>query len=294
MIVAQAYLAREDLLHRKESVEAEMRLMEGRGGESIVQGATHLKTDFETILLSNTVVLSDSLIDNEAIVPTIAQVRNPVHAPSMKTRRHFIHHLGLGAGLFATPGAFAEALTQTPRVGFGPFYPDHLPLDTDNDLILINDGITPAVGEISYVSGRVLGPGGDPIRNAVVEIWQADMSGIYLHSGSGGDKEKQDRNFQGYGRFFTGETGEYLFRTIKPVAYTGRCPHIHFAVKMKGREKWSTELHLKDHPLNANDVVNRSVKNPALLEVEFKPVPGAAGGELAVTFDLVMGFTPEM
>jgi protocatechuate 3,4-dioxygenase beta subunit len=209
------------------------------------------------------------------------------------SRRHFFRNLACSGAFFTMPGAFAAALEQTPHVGFGPFYPDHLPLDTDNDLILINDAITPAVGEISYVSGRVLGPEGEPIRNAIVEIWEADTSGIYIHSRSG-DKAKQDKNFQGYGRYLTGESGEYLFRTIKPVAYTGRCPHIHYAVKLKGREKWTTELHIKDHPLNANDNVTRGVKNPEALCVEFKPVPGAKAGELAAKFDLVMGFTPEV
>src|ERR1041384_4796369 len=160
------------------------------------------------------------------------------------TRRQFLHTLGLSAAFFTAPGAFAAALQQTPRVGIGPFYPDHLPLDTDNDLILLNDALTPAVGEISYVSGRVLGPDGEPLRNAIVEIWEADRNGIYIHSPSGGDKSKADKNFQGYGRFLTGESGEYLFRTIKPVAYTGRCPHIHYAVKLKGRDKWTTELHI--------------------------------------------------
>src|SRR5258708_2588835 len=104
----------------------------------------------------------------------------------MNTRRHFIGHLAASAAFFAVPGAFAEALTQTPSVGFGPFYPDHLPLDTDNDLMLINDSLTPAVGEITYVSGRILGPSGETIRNAIVEIWEADTNGIYIHSKSGG------------------------------------------------------------------------------------------------------------
>ena len=98
----------------------------------------------------------------------------------MNTRRQFLRTLGLSTAFLNAPGAFAAALQQTPKVGFGPFYPDHLPLDTDNDLILINDGITPAVGEISYVTGRVLGPDGEPIRNAVVEIWQADKLFIPL------------------------------------------------------------------------------------------------------------------
>src|SRR6185436_11620419 len=142
-------------------------------------------------------------------------------------RRHFLRAMGLGAAFFAVPGAFAEALVQTPRQTEGPFYPDHLPLDTDNDLLVINEGITPAVGEVTYVSGRILDSKGQPIRNAVVEIWQCDANGAYLHSKTG-NLEKKDKNFQGFGRFVTGSSGEYLFRTIKPVPYPGRSPHIHY------------------------------------------------------------------
>jgi protocatechuate 3,4-dioxygenase, beta subunit len=206
-------------------------------------------------------------------------------------RRPFLHTLGLGAAFLTVPGAFAAALQLTPKVGFGPFYPDHLPLDIDNDLILINDSITPAVGEITYVSGRVLGPQGEPLRNALVEIWEADRNGIYIHSASG-DKAKADKHFQGYGRFLTGESGEYLFRTIKPEPYTGRCPHIHFAVQLPGRDKWSTEMYIRGHYLNPRDQVARFVKNVNELEVEFKPLAGAKAGELAAKFDIVMGFTP--
>src|SRR5687768_14097571 len=86
-------------------------------------------------------------------------------------RRTFLWAVGLTTALFAAPGAFAAELVRTPKQTEGPFYPDHLPLDTDNDLLVINDGITPAVGEISYVSGRILDAKGTPIRNAVVEIW---------------------------------------------------------------------------------------------------------------------------
>ncbi|HET6406992.1 MAG TPA: hypothetical protein VFG14_03855, partial [Chthoniobacteraceae bacterium] len=119
---------------------------------------------------------------------------------STRSRRHFLQTVGLGATFFAIPGAFAEQLVLTPKQTEGPFYPDHLPLDTDNDLLVINDAIKPSVGEISYVSGRILGPTGEPIRNAIVEIWQCDNGGAYLHGGSD-NGDKRDKNFQGYGRF---------------------------------------------------------------------------------------------
>jgi protocatechuate 3,4-dioxygenase, beta subunit len=212
------------------------------------------------------------------------------------SRRGFLQSLGFGAAFFAVPGAFAEQLVLTPRQTEGPFYPDHLPLDTDNDLIVINDSVTPSVGEITYVSGRILGPTGEPIRNATVEIWQCDSGGAYLHSKTG-NSDKRDKNFQGFGRFNTGSSGEYLFRTIKPVPYPGRTPHIHYAVKMKGREKWTTQCYIKGHPGNERDGVLRGIKDPKQLEsvmVDFAPLPGAKAGELAAKFDVVMGFTPEL
>lgn len=160
----------------------------------------------------------------------------------------------VGAAGLWVPGAFAELLTETPRQTEGPFYPVDLPLDTDNDLIIVNDSTNPSLGEITHLSGRVLDSKGAPIRNAMVEIWQADQHGVYLHKESDGS-DKRDKNFQGFGRFLTGSAGEYYFRTIKPVPYPGRTPHIHFAVKMKGREKWTTQLYVKGEAQNEKDFV---------------------------------------
>src|SRR5580698_8526897 len=117
-------------------------------------------------------------------------------------RRGFLQSaLAVGATLFTTRGLFAEELVRTPRQTEGPFYPDKLPLDTDNDLIIVNDGITPAVGEITHLSGRVLDARGEPIRNAVVEIWQVDHEGSYIHTKGTNPSGKRDANFQGFGRF---------------------------------------------------------------------------------------------
>jgi len=208
-------------------------------------------------------------------------------------RRQFLRNAAFTAALFTTTGLYAE-LIQTPKQTEGPFYPDKLPLDTDNDLLAINENLTPASGEVTYVSGRILDAKGQPLRNAVVEIWQCDNNGAYLHSGTG-NKEKADKNFQGFGRFVTGSTGEYLFRTIKPVPYPGRTPHIHYKIKRGGKELLVTQLYVKGHPGNETDGIWKNLKAGAVrnsVTVDFAPLPGAKAGELAAKFDIVLGLTP--
>ena len=213
----------------------------------------------------------------------------------LSSRRRFLQATAFGSALFTVPGLFAEELVQTPAQTEGPFYPDKLPLDTDNDLIVLNDSLTPGVGEITYLSGKILGANGEPIRNAVVEIWQADHNGAYLHSESS-NAEKRDRNFQGFGRFTTGSTGEYLFRTIKPVSYPGRTPHIHFGIKGPGQKSFTTQCYIKGHPGNDRDGIYKSVRDPkarAAITVAFDPLKGSKLGELNAKFDIVLGFTPQ-
>jgi len=210
-------------------------------------------------------------------------------------RRRFLRTVTVGSALFTVPGAFAAELMRTPRQTEGPFYPDKLPLDTDNDLLIVNDALTPAVGEITHLTGRVLDVQGRPIRNALVEIWQVDNNGVYLHTED--THAARDKNFQGFGRFMTGSTGEYYFRTIKPVLYPGRTRHIHFAIKMKGREKWTTQCYVKGEPENQKDGIYKSIKDPkalASVTIDFAPINTSRIGELAAKFDIVPGFTPEV
>lgn len=210
-------------------------------------------------------------------------------------RRCFLRATGLGAALFTTRGAFASQLIQTPKQTEGPFYPDNLPLDTDNDLLIVNDRLTPADGEVTWLSGRVLDARGTPVRNALVEIWQCDHNGVYLHSGSD-NGTKRDSNFQGFGRFLTGSTGEYVFRTLKPVAYPGRAPHIHFALKMKGQEKYTTQCYIKGEAQNEKDGVYAGIKDLRArrsVTVAFDPLKDSRVGELAARFDIVLGYTPK-
>src|SRR5438067_2516827 len=104
---------------------------------------------------------------------------------SILPRRRFLSNLTLAASAtlaakWFEPGLFAEELerrTRTPSLTEGPFYPDHLPLDTDNDLLIVNDSLTPAVGDVTHISGKIMDAKGSPLRNATIEIWQVDHSG---------------------------------------------------------------------------------------------------------------------
>jgi len=211
----------------------------------------------------------------------------------MNSRRTFLQSGAvLGAAFFSVPGALAQQLTRTPAQTEGPFYPIKLPLDTDNDLIVVNDALTPAVGTIAHVSGRILDASGKPIKDALVEIWQCDNNGVYLHPGSD-NAGKRDSNFQGFGRFLTGSTGEYYFRTIKPVPYNPRTPHIHYMVKMKGHDKFVTQCYIKGHPGNAKDGVFNEMKDlkaRETVQVDFLPIKDSKAGEVAARFDVVLGF----
>lgn len=214
------------------------------------------------------------------------------------TRRNFLRGglaMGaLGAAAFLTPGLFAEELTRTPRMTEGPFYPDRLPLDTDNDLVIVNNSVTPAIGEITHLTGRVLDTNGDPLRDHTVEIWQVDGRGVYLHTGDSGRRQR-DANFQGFGRATTNARGEYRFRTVKPVPYPGRTPHIHVKVKRGDRELLCTQLFINGHAQNRGDMILRELRDPFLRElvlVDFRPVPESRIGELTAQFDIVIGHTP--
>ncbi|CAN5431774.1 protocatechuate 3,4-dioxygenase [soil metagenome] len=203
--------------------------------------------------------------------------------------------LAMGSLFFTRAGAFAEELAKTPKMTEGPFYPDKLPLDTDNDLLVLNDSITPAVGEITHLTGKIVDVTGKPISGAVIEIWQCDNNGAYIHSRTS-NKDKQDKNFQGFGRFTTNRAGEYYFRTIKPVPYPGRTPHIHVKVKSHGKELITTQCFVKGHPGNERDGIWKNVKDEkqkANITIDFAKIKDSKLGELAATFDVVVGMTPE-
>lgn len=214
-------------------------------------------------------------------------------------RRAFLRHsLGLGAVAVGAGGAFADQLLKNPAMTQGPFYPVRLPLDQDNDLVLMKGSTTPAVGEVTHLTGRILDVTGKPIKDATIEIWQCDAKEVYHHTRDEDEKAAQmDKNFQGFGHFTTGAAGEYRFRTIKPVPYPGRpAGHIHYKVKRNGRELLTSQIFVAGAPGNARDGIFRGAGDALdreLVLAEFTPMKGSKTGELVATFDVVVGRTPD-
>lgn len=209
-------------------------------------------------------------------------------------RRRLLKSLLVATGGIITSSVYAEALALTPRATEGPYYPDHLPLDQDNDLVTIKGGAV-AEGVITNFGGRLLDADGKPISGAVVELWQADNNGCYIHSNGTQQGKERDAKFQGFGKMETNAKGEYRFRTIKPGLYTGRTIHWHVAVKKGDKRFLTTQLFIAGVPQNERDGILRGMgTEEQRLSVirEFKPA-SADSKELVGTWDIVLGKTPE-
>ncbi|MCB2102125.1 MAG: hypothetical protein KDE22_14710 [Rhodobacterales bacterium] len=182
--------------------------------------------------------------------------------------------------------ARAAKLPATPRQTAGPFYPPTLPADADTDLVMVLGRDAPAQGTVLNLAGRVLAADGRPIDGARVDLWQCDAMGRYHHPRDGGGA---DANFQGFGRMVTGPGGGYGFRTIRPVPYPGRTPHIHFMVAVPGRDALTTQMYVAGDPGNAGDFIygRLSEAQRALVTVALAP-SGAEADALAGTFDIVL------
>lgn len=179
-------------------------------------------------------------------------------------RRQTLAALGGLPAAIAAPASAQSAAAggrPTPRQTLGPFYPRNdteRPRDTDADLLVVEGDRVRSRGEPLYLTGRVLDRAGQPIAEAIVEIWQCDANAVYHHP-AGGAPAERDPNFQGYGRVQTGTDGAFHFRTIRPVAYPGRTPHIHVRVAPRGASALATQLYLADEPGNARDFLFRQL-----------------------------------
>jgi protocatechuate 3,4-dioxygenase beta subunit len=196
----------------------------------------------------------------------------------MLTRRHTLRY-GATAALIALPAlhlpvrVHAATRRLTPTQSEGPFYPDRLPDDRDADL-LSNGALRYGKGQAAWVEGTLTDADGRALDGATVEVWQCDHDGRYHHARDG---DRADPAFQGFGRVAVDGQGRWRFRTMKPVAYTGRTPHIHAKVKLGTRELLTTQLYVEGEAGNARDGLWRrlSVEDRALVTSPY--VAGAEG-----------------
>lgn len=207
------------------------------------------------------------------------------------SRRRWLSAAG-SAALIALggPQAALAAVAATPRQGRGPFYPPTLPLDRDNDLATVAGQDQGPAGTITIVAGHITGTDGAPVSGALVEIWQANGFGRYHHPG---DRSSApiDPGFQGYGQTVTDAAGGYRFRTIRPVPYPGRAPHIHYAVTRPGAGRtFVTQMYVAGEAGNQRDGLLNRLSGTARdrLIVALDPADGVEAGALAGAFDIVL------
>jgi protocatechuate 3,4-dioxygenase, beta subunit len=203
-----------------------------------------------------------------------------IHPPS---RRQLLVRSATVLAATAAPAWLSPALAQarelrpTPSQTEGPFYPVALPADTDFDL-LRNGQARYTRGQPAWVEGTVVDLAGVPVSGAVVEIWQCDHAGHYHHPGDGA---RADPAFQGFGRVSVGRDGRYRFRTLKPVPYSGRTPHIHVTVRLDRMDLLTTQLYVAGEAGNERDFLWRRL-NAADREALTVPFNATADGVRAV------------
>ncbi len=198
----------------------------------------------------------------------------------------------IAAALIAAPaivmaragGAQSAPLHPTPSQTEGPFYPLELPADRDADL-LRNGSLAYGQGQPVWVEGTVRDTANRPLAGALVEIWQCDHAGHYHHPGDGG---RADKAFQGFGSVTVDADGRYRFRTIRPVAYSNRTPHIHVKVKLGQRELLTTQLYVQGDPHNERDFLWRNLRDAADRAALTVPFQRAGDGGLQARFPIVV------
>ena len=179
----------------------------------------------------------------------------------------------------------------------GPVYGDGPLEESDGDLTRQHAG--EPLGERIIVTGRVLDGSGKPVRNALIELWQANAAGRYIH-----ERDQHpaplDPNFTGAGRCLTGDDGSYRFTTVKPGAYpwqnhpnAWRPAHIHLSIFGRAfTDRLVTQMYFPGDPLFAADPIFQSVRDPrarerliAALDWETTTPEWALG----YRFDIVLG-----
>jgi protocatechuate 3,4-dioxygenase beta subunit len=219
--------------------------------------------------------------------PAIGDIKGLAEARA--ARRKLLAASLASAALAGLPWrALAQARVATPRQTAGPFYPREFPADGDNDLVAVKGRSGLAKGELLLLAGTVMDQSGRPLAGARVEIWQCNAFGRYHHPGDS-SSAPLDPDFQGWGEFVTGANGDYRFRTIKPVPYPGRTPHIHFRISGRAVPELVTQMYIEGEPGNERDGVLGWISDPrqrAAVIVRLDKAPD--GKALAGRFDIVL------
>jgi protocatechuate 3,4-dioxygenase, beta subunit len=197
------------------------------------------------------------------------------------------------ASLVSTRFAVGQtAAHRTPEQILGPFYPLK-GLDQNADLTRVPGRSGRAEGQILNVMGRVLTLKGEPVRNAKVEIWQANAHGRYTHP-SDTNPAPLDPNFEGSAVLTTDQDGRYRFKTIKPAGYPAgpnrmRPAHIHFQVSGR-QDRLVTQMYFEGDPYNETDrfLQTSSEQRDMLIAKLLAPTVGMEPESKLVIFDIVL------
>lgn len=208
--------------------------------------------------------------------------------PSPSRRRIILWFGATALAPLALTPALADDRPPTPRMTEGPFYPTAIPKDSDADLTRVAGRAGVAQGTVLDVSGRVVDRSGKPRAGAKVEVWQCDAQGHYHHVGE--REGSGDENFQGYGAVVTDAAGRYSFRTIKPVPYPGRTPHIHFTVVEGGKRRLTSQMFIEGEPGNERDGIWRHLGRDGqrLVTMTLQNAPQDSGAKLRGALDIVV------
>lgn len=211
------------------------------------------------------------------------------------TRRTLLGSATTVLAVLALP-AIASSRRAIARMTDGPFYPPRAWrerwTDWDADLTRVHDrGATLiARGEHLGLEGRVVDRNGRIVDAAEVEIWQCDAHAHYRHPATEKTTDPVDPGFQGFGATRSTAGGQFRFRTIRPVPYPGRTPHIHVKLRHASFGELSSQLFVAGDPGNARDSLWRwlNADDRPGLEMQLEPAPADSGLRWLVRHDLVV------
>ena len=192
---------------------------------------------------------------------------------------------GIGAlSLLAAPALASSRRSVAPTTD-GPFYPARAWReqwsDWDADLSRVQRGGSTALarGEHLGLELQLADTQGRIVDGAEVEIWQCDALAVYHHPSVQRIAGRHDEAFQGFGASRSGTDGRIRFRTIKPVPYPGRTPHIHFKLRHATFGEITSQLFIAGDPGNARDFLWRSLDaaDRAMLELKLQPATAESG-----------------